>query len=55
MGLQITRERLALINRGLEQNTGLEIEDLFDKEGNATGTKVILRIRIRDTIEEFAV
>jgi len=55
MGLQITRERLALINRGLEQKTGLEIEDLFDKEGNATGTRVILRIRIRGTIEKFAV
>jgi len=55
MGLQITRERLALINRGLEQKAGLEIEDLFDKEGNATGTRVILRIRIREAIEEFAV
>jgi tetratricopeptide (TPR) repeat protein len=47
MGLKITRERLALFNGGPEHPTMLEIEDLFDKDGNAAGTMVSLQIRIK--------
>ena len=47
MGLQITKERLALMNCG--KNNFFEIEDLADAEGNATGTKVVLRIKQQDT------
>jgi hypothetical protein len=45
--LKITRERLALFNGGPEHPTMLEIEDLFDKDGNAAGTMVSLQIRIK--------
>lgn len=46
MGIQITRQRLTLINgnAGPTENDFV-IEDLFDEAGHATGTKVILRIK----------
>ena len=48
MGLQITRERLELMNDGPEGQTSFELVDLVDRDGNACGTKVILRIRIKE-------
>jgi len=46
MGIQITRQRLALINgnAGLAEND-FAIEDLFDESGHPAGTKVLLRIK----------
>jgi hypothetical protein len=52
MGLKITTERLALLNREKGLNTFYEIEDLKDEAGNATGTKVILKISYKESIEE---
>ena len=47
MGLKITKERLALFNGAPEHQNILEIEDLFDKDGRAAGTRVLLTIRIK--------
>lgn len=46
VGIAITKERLANFSKDYQNTFDLEIEDLFDAEGNASGTKVILRIPI---------
>jgi sensor histidine kinase YesM len=48
LGLKITRERFDLLNETNEDKTFFEFEDLFDENGNAAGTKVMLKIRIRE-------
>lgn len=45
MSLQVTRERLEMYGPDLGFNT-LEIHDLYDKSGEAEGTRVIIRIPI---------
>lgn len=45
LGLQLTRERLALFNEDNNVETSYTIEDIFDNNGKVTGTKVILHIR----------
>ncbi len=52
MGLKITTERLALLNRDKGVHTFYEIEDLKDEDGIAVGTKVILKISYKESIEE---
>jgi LytS/YehU family sensor histidine kinase len=47
MGLQITKERIALLDKEGEQS--IEIEDLYESNGNANGTKVTLRIKFKST------
>jgi len=47
MGLKITKERLDLVNGNDRKHTYFEVEDLFDEDGKAAGTSVILRIRIK--------
>ena len=48
MGIQITMERLALINGELnDEKVVFNIEDMIDKTGQALGTKVNLSIRFR--------
>jgi LytS/YehU family sensor histidine kinase len=54
MGMQITKERLALLNRDSNENAFFEVEDLYDDAGNANGTKIILRIRLIDKPEEYS-
>lgn len=54
MGLKITTERLALLNREKGLHTFYEIEDLKDEKGNASGTKVNLKISYKQTVEEYA-
>jgi sensor histidine kinase YesM len=39
-GLQITRDRLALYNKRFNLDATFDIEDLFDEDGQACGTKV---------------
>jgi tetratricopeptide (TPR) repeat protein len=52
MGIQITRERLALINGELnDEKVVFDIEDMYDKTGKASGTKVNLRIRFHQYYE----
>ena len=53
MGLKITTERLALLNREKGLHTFYEIEDLKDENGNAAGTKVILKITFKESVEEL--
>jgi ligand-binding sensor domain-containing protein len=49
MGMGITRQRLALINGNEAKENSLVIEDLYDQQGKPAGTKVVLRIRVRET------
>jgi tetratricopeptide (TPR) repeat protein len=52
MGIQITRERLALINGDLnDEKVAFNIEDMIDETGQATGTKVNLSIRYQQNYE----
>ncbi len=52
MGLKITTERLALLNREKGLHNFYEIEDLKDENGNAAGTKVTLKISFKESVEE---
>ncbi len=52
MGIQITRERLALINGELnDEKVVFNIEDMIDETGQPSGTKVILSIRFQQNYE----
>ena len=46
MGLQITAERMALLTGTDAKGPFFTIEDLYDEDGNATGTQVTLTIRV---------
>jgi len=52
MGLQITAERMALLTGAGEAGHFFRIEDLYDAEDNATGTQVILTIKINSPTGE---
>ncbi len=54
MGIEITRQRLALINgkNGVFQNDFV-IEDLHDGTGHPTGTKVLMRIKYMEMTGEL--
>ena len=54
MGLKITTERLALLNREKGLHTFYEIEDLKHENGNASGTKVSLKINFKESVGETA-
>ena len=63
MGLQITAQRLALINQNNNVQTFYKIEDIIDENarpddpvgrGNIAGTRVTLKIRYKELKEEFA-
>ncbi len=45
-GLEVTSERLDILKTRIEENSSIEFFDLFDQSGNASGTKVIIRIPI---------
>lgn len=51
LGLQITKERLSLINSYADEETFFEIQDLYDESGNAAGTKVLLKIKYSETTD----
>ena len=52
MGLKITTERLALLNREKGLHTFYEIEDLKDENGEATGTRILLKISSTESVAE---
>jgi LytS/YehU family sensor histidine kinase len=54
MGLKITTERLALLNREKGLNSFYDIESLKDEMGNVAGTKVTLKISFKEVVEETA-
>jgi tetratricopeptide (TPR) repeat protein len=51
MGLQITTERLALLNKNHDEQTFFDIEDITDNEGEPAGTRVILKMNYKDPTE----
>ncbi|HEX6168275.1 MAG TPA: histidine kinase [Chitinophagaceae bacterium] len=53
MGLQITKERLAIIEEQQIKESPMEIEDMVDENGKAAGTKVTVRIFSLPAFEEL--
>jgi tetratricopeptide (TPR) repeat protein len=53
LGLQITTQRLALLNQNKNVQTSYSIEDVLDKNRNIAGTKVILNISDQMLKEKF--
>jgi LytS/YehU family sensor histidine kinase len=51
MGLQITRDRLVLLNENANEETFFHIEDIADYRGNVRGTKVILKMNFKNLTE----
>jgi hypothetical protein len=51
MGLQITSDRLAMLNMESEQPAFFNMEDIIDKEGKPAGTRVILKMNFKDLME----
>jgi LytS/YehU family sensor histidine kinase len=51
MGLRITTERLALLNKDTNEKTFFVVEDIVDDEGNVAGTRVILRMNYKSLTE----
>ncbi len=54
LGLKITKDRLALLNQNSEIQTFFEMHDLQDENGEAAGTKVVIRIKHSEDIHELA-
>jgi LytS/YehU family sensor histidine kinase len=51
LGLHITTERLALLNKDFDEQTCFNFEDITDDEGNSAGTRVILKMHYRDLMD----
>lgn len=47
MGLQITKQRMALLNEEFNDHAFYSVDDLVNENGEAAGTKVILKIRFQ--------
>ncbi len=47
MGMQITRDRLKLMEKLQHGETGYDVEDLVDDDGNPKGTRVIIKIKLK--------
>ena len=43
-GMEITEDRIRMINELYDVEAGVEITDLYDEEGEASGTRVILNL-----------
>jgi hypothetical protein len=54
LGLKITTARLALLNGEMNNETSYKIDDVLDDGGNVSGTRVDLKIKYKETIEEIA-
>jgi len=44
LGMQITQDRLEQLSRHYNMNANIEIQDLYDEQGMATGTKVLINL-----------
>ena len=53
LGLKITTERLALLNQENNFSTFYKIEDIHNENGEVGGTRVQLKIRHKESIEEL--
>ncbi|HLT34129.1 MAG TPA: tetratricopeptide repeat protein [Aquaticitalea sp.] len=54
VGIAITRARLANFSKGFTNDYKIDIEDLYDDSGKATGTKVNVNIPIRSNVLKIA-
>ena len=54
LGLKITTERLALLNQENDFNTFYKIEDVINGDNEIAGTRVQLKIRHKENMEEYA-
>ncbi|HQW25605.1 MAG TPA: hypothetical protein PLV75_06590, partial [Saprospiraceae bacterium] len=52
VGMQITSDRIALINRIYQIDTQVHVIDLMDEHGTATGTRVVINIPLIHDEEE---
>ena len=52
MGLKITTERLALLNKEKGLHTFYDIEDVLNEHGEVSGTRVQLKIMYKERVEE---
>jgi sensor histidine kinase YesM len=52
-GLKITTERLALFNNEKTVQNFYKTEDVLDPSGNIAGTKVILKIKLRNGVHQL--
>jgi hypothetical protein len=50
--MQITADRISLINKIYGVDTQVDVVDLYDSQGLASGTRVIINIPIIDDSEE---
>ena len=46
MGMQITQDRIEIINKLYNMNASVNIDDMEDEKGNAKGTRVKLTIPV---------
>ena len=53
LGLQITTQRLALLNQNKNEQTFYTIDDILDEHKNIAGTKIILKISHQELKEEL--
>ena len=53
MGLTITAQRLALLNKNTNVETFYTIEDMLDENENVAGTKVVLKIAYHEMVKEI--
>jgi len=53
MGLKITTERLALLNQENNFSTFYRIEDILNENNEVAGTRVELKIRYKESVEEY--
>jgi len=53
MGLKITTERLALLNRENNFSTFYKIEDILNEKKEVAGTRVQLKIKYKENVEEY--
>jgi tetratricopeptide (TPR) repeat protein len=54
VGIAITKARLANFSKSFANDYKIDIEDLYDANGSATGTKVIVNIPIRSNVLKIA-
>ena len=53
LGVKITSERLELLSRNKDEEAAFKIEDLTDNEGNALGTKVVLKMKYKSFMDTY--
>ena len=49
-GMQISKDRIDLINKLYKYNTSVKVQDLKDQQGIASGTKIILTVPVNNLL-----